>query len=195
MESWTALDREPISSLKLTLNIAYPDAVSNNAWVAMCRNFEQPHVTAFCLRMWLNFWAATFFGQTKVDSERSSWILGCRLFLLSASRTPPFLAVNPVSSSAQHPAHTGKLHDLRRAPLLFSTEIPDTWPRSAQPPILVAIFLLNVASHPVFLAVHSCRSARCGQTRICSALSRLGIYVFSCGVYRVACGSHRGHWG
>ena len=49
--------------------------------------------------------------------------------------------------------------------------------------VAVAISLLNAASHPVFLAVHNCRSARCGQTRFCSALSRLGIYVFSWGVY------------
>ena len=106
------------------------------------------------------------------------WILGCRLFLPSASRTPSFFAVNPVSNSAQHPAHTTR-HTARVSAVFnehsgYMAEIREA---------AVAISLLNAASHPVFLAVHSCRSARCGQTRICSALSRLGIYVFGWGVY------------
>jgi len=35
MESWTALTREPIFSWSFTSKIAYPDADSKSAWVAI----------------------------------------------------------------------------------------------------------------------------------------------------------------
>ena len=100
MESWTAEDLDPMSSLKLTLNIAYPDAVSNSAWVAIGDmrggNFEvtERHVMALLFSALADriFSGCHFFRRTKGLTHNAHLLdPRDRLFLLSASRRSRFL--------------------------------------------------------------------------------------------------------
>lgn len=114
------------------------------------------------------------------NAHLSAWILGYRLSCCLLQEPLVFRREYRLKPG---PTSGAYIHAIQRPSLLFSTHTPDTRPRSAQPLTLVAISLSDAAPHPVFLAVHNSRSARCGQTRIRSALSRLGIYVFSWSVY------------
>lgn len=160
-------------------------------------------MTAFCFRMWLIYFLSgcDFFRSNKGLTQNAHLLdPRNRLSFPSASRPPRFslripsqtwLSVWNGTDEATRPA--------TRAPAI-PTRIPHTGccPRSAQPLALVALPLcVEGCISPCFPAVQECRSTRCGKPRICSALSRLGMYVFSWGrlsvVDCVACESQPGH--